>query len=160
MVKSRKITIFGVIFLLMLVVTVMFTTTACEDLGLGGSSDPTDTEENGFYSTPEEVELAVYRHLLEQAESSEAKLYLADFYSYSYNWSSQSEYLRDGSETWLVSVDMTAETDWSHKSYWQRAGWFVLKDGSVIPANIFQLNALRIEADLAELSNKTTSEED
>ena len=160
MFNSQKKTLFAVIILLLIIVTMMFTAGACEDLGLGGTSGSTDTEENGFYSTPEEVELAVYRHLLEQAESSEAKIYLSDFYSYSHNWVVQSEYLRDGSETWLVSVDMTGETDWPHKSYWQRAGWFVLKDGSVIPANIFQLNALRIEADLKQLSDNTMSEED
>ena len=147
------------ILVLSLLIAAMLTATACEELGLGGSTDePTDSEETGVITSGEGAELAVYQRLLSLAESSAAKVYLSDFYTNSYNWSAQSEYFRDGSATWLVAVDMTGETDWEYEPYWQRAGWFVLKDGSVIPANLYQLNALRIEADLKALSDNATSE--
>ncbi len=150
---TQKKKILASILVLSLLITLVFTATACESLGLNSTTDePTDTEETGVITSGDEAELAVYQRLLAQAESPEAKLYLSDFYTNSYNWSVQSEYFRDGSATWLVSVDMTEETEWDHEPYWQRAGWFVLKDGSVIPANLYQLNALRIEADLQSLS--------
>ena len=155
----RKKNILASIIVLSLLITVMFTATACESLGLGGTTDePTESEVTGVFTSGEEAELAVYQYLLAQAESAEAKVYLSDFYTNCHNWSVQSEYLRDGSATWLVAVDMTGEANWEHETYWQRAGWFVLKDGSVIPANLFQLNALRIEADLQGLSDNVTTE--
>ena len=159
MFTSQKIKLFTSILLLILLIAVILTATACEDLGLGGTgSEETDTEETGVIASGEEAELAVYQYLLAQADSSEAKLYLSDFYTHAHNWSVQSEYFRDGSETWLVAVDMTGEANWDHNSYWQRAGWFVLKDGTVIPGNLYQMNALRIEADLQALSDNVTSE--
>ena len=157
---SRKKKILASILAVSLLIVVMLTATGCESLGLGGTTtdEPTDTEDAGVITSGEEAELAIYQRLLALADGSEAKVYLADFYTNCYNWSVQSEYFRDGSATWLVSVDMTGEADWQHESYWQRAGWFVFKDGSVIPANLFQVNALRIEADLQALSDNTTTE--
>ena len=156
---SRKKNILASIIVLSLLITLVFSATACESLGLSGTTDePTDTEDTGVFTSGEEAELAVYQYLLVQAGSAEAKVYLSDFYTNCYNWSVQSEYFRDGSATWLVAVDMTAEANWEHETYWQRAGWFVLKDGTVIPANLFQLNALRIEADLQGLSDNITTE--
>ena len=156
---SRKKKILASILAVSLLIVVMLTATGCESLGLGGTTEePTDTGEPSVFNTGEEAELAVYQRLLALADGSEAKVYLADFYTNCYNWSVQSEYFRDGSETWLVSVDMTGAADWQHEPYWQRAGWFVIKDGSVIPANLYQVNALRIEADLQALSDNTTTE--
>ena len=154
---SRKKRILASIIGIFLLTAVIFTAAGCESLGLGGTTEPTTTP-TGVVTTSEGAELAVYQYLLAQAESGEAKTYLADFYTYCDNWSTQSEYFRDGSETWLVAVDMTGESNWEHQSYWQHAGWFVLKDGSVVPANLYQLNALRIEADLEEMSDGANSE--
>jgi len=96
--------------------------------------------------------LAVYEHLLSQAESYQAKVYLADFYATCDNWKANSELLKDGTSVWHVTVDMTHATAWDEKPYWQQASWLVLKDGKVMPSHRFQANALRIEADLQELS--------
>jgi hypothetical protein len=156
---SKKKRILASIIVISLLITVLLSATGCESLGLGGDTETTTpTNEPGTIDTAEEAELAVYQYLLAQAKSAEAKVYLADFYTICHNWDVQSEYFRDGSETWLVHVDMTGESNWEHKSYWQRAGWFVLKDGSVIPANLYQSNALRIEADLKELSAEAATE--
>jgi hypothetical protein len=144
---------------LSLLIGVVLSATGCESLGLGGATETTTpTNEPGTINTAEEAELAVYQYLLTQAKSAEAKVYLADFYTTCDNWDVLSEYFRDGSETWLVAVDMTGEASWEHNSYWQRAGWFVLKEGGVMPANLYNMNALRIEADLQELSAETTNE--
>lgn len=153
--SHKKRLIISILALILLVGAVM-SVTGCESLGLGGNSETTTpTNEPGTINTAEEAELAVYQYLLAQANSAEAKVYLADFYTTCDNWDVLSEYFRDGSETWLVAVDMTGEANWEHRSYWQRAGWFVLKEGGVIPANLYNMNALRIEADLQELSAET-----
>ena len=55
---------------------------------------------------------------------------------------------------WYIVVDMTGIEAWEERPYWQQAGWFVLQDGKVIPSHRLQANALRIEADLQELSSK------
>jgi len=47
---------------------------------------------------------------------------------------------------------MTRVTVWEEKPHWQQASWLVLGDGKVMPSHRFQANALRIEADLQELS--------
>jgi hypothetical protein len=147
------------ILVLSLLIAVVLSVTGCENLGLGGATETTTpTNEPGTINTAGEAELAVYQYLLAQANSAEAKVYVADFYATCDNWDVLSEYFRDGSETWLVAVDMTGETDWEHNSYWQRAGWFVLKEGGVMPANLYNMNALRIEADLQGLSGETTTE--
>lgn len=96
--------------------------------------------------------LAVYRYLLDHAQSHRAKAYLADFYTKCDKWSAKSELLKDGTSVWYVEVDMTAVKDWKEKPHWQKASWMILKDGTVLPSNRFQANALRIEADLGELN--------
>jgi len=96
--------------------------------------------------------MAVYEHLLSKAESYQAKLYLADFYFTCDNWSASSELFKDGTRIWYIVVDMTGVEAWEERSYWQQASWFILQDGKVIPSNRLHANALRIEADLQELS--------
>ncbi len=96
--------------------------------------------------------MTVYEHLLARAESYEAKTYLADFYATCDNWTATSELLKDGTTVWYVEVDMTGTRHWREKLYWQQASWLVSRDGKVIPSRRFRVNALRIEADLQELS--------
>jgi len=150
--KSFKIALF------ISLLVVLLATAACADMGFP-SSTPQETPEpepvetsHDVINTRDAAILAVYQRLLSKAESYEAKMYLSDFYASCDNWTAQSEYYRDGSGTWYVVVDMTAEEDWELRPYWQQASWFVFKDGEVIPSNLFQANALRIEADLQELS--------
>ena len=47
---------------------------------------------------------------------------------------------------------MTDRKEWEAKPHWQHASWLILQDGTVVPSNRFEANALRIEADLQELS--------
>ena len=101
--------------------------------------------------------LAVYQRLLEQAETYQAKLYLADFYATSDNWSAEGEYFKDGSGVWYILVDMSTVESRKELSHWQEASWYVFKDGKVIPSNLLNANALRIEADLQQLSLKSES---
>ena len=102
--------------------------------------------------TEDRALMAVYEHLLSQAESHKAKAYLANFYATCDNWTAESELRKDGSSIWHVVVDMTDVEVWEERAYWQQTSWFILQDGKVIPSNRFQANALRIEADLQELS--------
>ena len=102
--------------------------------------------------TEDRAILAVYEHLLSQAESYKAKAYLANFYATCDKWSAESELFEDGTSIWHVIVDMTDIEPWKGRTYWQQASWFILQDGKVIPSNRFQANAVRIEADLQELS--------
>ncbi len=103
-------------------------------------------------STNDRAVLAVYEHLLGQAKGPKAKSYLAEFYAACDNWSAESELFKDGSSVWYVLADMTGSKIWKLRPYWQQASWFVFRDGRVIPSNRIQANALRIEADLQELS--------
>jgi len=103
-------------------------------------------------TTADSAIMVVYEHLLAQAEGYKAKTYLADFYATCDNWTATSELLKDGTSVWHVVVDMTQTRHWRERLYWQQAGWLVLRDGKVIPSNRFKANALRIEADLQELS--------
>ena len=96
--------------------------------------------------------LAVYEHLLGQAESHAAKSYLADFYAVCDNWTAELERFKDGSSVWYVVLDMTEVEPWEWPPYWQQASWYVFRDGRVIPSNRHEGNALRIEAELQELS--------
>lgn len=105
-------------------------------------------------STEDRAILVVYEHLLNRADSYRAKVYLADFYATCDNWSAESELLKDGARMWYIVVDMTCVETWEERPYWQQAGWFVLQDGRVVPSNRLRANALRIEADLQELSLK------
>lgn len=102
--------------------------------------------------TEDSAILAVYEHLLNQAEGHEAKVYLADFYTVCDNWSAETELFKDGTSIWYVLLDMTETEKWEWRPHWQQASWFVFQDGKVIPSNRLEANALRIEADLQELS--------
>ena len=102
--------------------------------------------------------LAIYRYLLDIAQSHRAKAYLAEFYTRCDKWSAESELLKDGTSVWYVKIDMTAVKDWKERPHWQQASWMILKDGTVLPSNRFQANALRIEADLLELNQSTPAE--
>ena len=138
-----------------LLVVMLGTIAGCEDYGFPQATpaEKTETETSPtVIRTKDSATLAVYQHLLEQAKSIEAKLYLADFYTTCDNWSVEGEYFKDGSGMWYVLVDMTNVQVWEARLHWQLASWFVFKDGEVIPSNLLNANALRIEADLMELS--------
>jgi hypothetical protein len=160
-ITSKKRIILSVLAI-SLIIVMLLSFTACQDLGLSGSkteeTEEPDAASDNTISTSDEAKLAVYQRLLERADGYDAMIYLSDFYTYCHNWSVQSEYFKDGSDIWLVAVDMTGESDWSHNPYWQHAGWFVYRDGKVIPSNLFQANALRIEADLQMLSAEQDEE--
>jgi hypothetical protein len=143
-----------------LLAVMVLTITGCEDY-FNQFSPPATPEEkpetekvasSTVTSSEDKAILAVYKHLLSQAESSEAKVYLAEFYTACDNWSAESELFKDGSSVWYVLVDMTEVEAWEWRPYWQQASWFVFPDGEVMPSNRIQANALRIEADLQELS--------
>jgi len=155
-ITSKKAKLIISILVVSLLTVMLVSVSACQGLGLSGETTAATTEAasagGNSVGTADEAKLAVYQRLLERAESYDAKIYLSDFYTYCNNWSVQSEYFKDGSDIWLVAVDMTGESGWAHNSYWQRAAWFVYRDGKVIPSNLFQVNALRIEADLQSLS--------
>ncbi len=138
------------------------TVTGCQDYGTFPTPEPQQEPEKPastiFINSADRAVLAVYEHLLSLAQSYEAKTYLAEFSAISDNWSAQSELFKDGSSIWYVKVDMSGIEGWKEKPYWQQAGWFVYQDGRVIPSNRLQANALRIEADLQELSLPPPSE--
>jgi len=143
------------IAIIMLLAMVM-TTAGCEDYTFPAPEPPAQEPEKPvstiFINTEDRAVLAVYEHLLSLAESHGAKSYLAEFSAVSDNWSGESELFKDGSSIWYVKVDMSGVENWKEKPYWQQASWFVYQDGRVIPSNRLQANALRIEADLQELS--------
>jgi len=141
-----------------LLAVMVLTITGCEDY-FNQFSPPEPPEENPekvatstVISSEDKAILAVYEHLLNQAESAKAKVYLAEFYTACDNWSAESELFKDGSSVWYVLVDMTEVEAWEWKPHWQQASWFVFPNGEVMPSNRIQANALRIEADLQELS--------
>jgi hypothetical protein len=154
------------VLIMALLASLIGTVTACEDMGFPPPSTPAPEEEPPpkevttptAIMTKDAAMLAVYQRLLSQAESYEAKMYLADFYANCDNWSAESEFFKDGSGTWYVTVDMTENETWELRPYWQQASWFVFRDGKVVPSNRFQANALRIEADLQALSPETEPE--
>jgi hypothetical protein len=165
---SRYIKTIKAVAVISMLIVLIAAVTSCQDLGFP-STEPTPEETpepEPAEKTPTIIRskdaaiMAVYQHLLAQAESSEAKLYLSDFYASCDNWTAESEYFKDGSGTWHIAVDMTQDTDWELRPYWQQASWFVFKDGRVIPSNLFEANALRIEADLQELSPQPEPEAD
>jgi len=126
--------------------------TGCDDFGFGTPLESETTTEGEVITTEDVAILAVNEHLLNQAESYQAKVYLADFYATCDQWSAGAVLLGDGSKVWYVTVDMTDIEVWEARAYWQQACWLAFQDGKVIPSNRFQANALRIEADLAELN--------
>jgi hypothetical protein len=153
------------VFIVALLAALLGAFTACEDMGYPSSTTTTEEEPEAekatsptVISTKDAALMAVYQQLLGLAESYEAKIYLADFYATCDNWTATSEIFKDGSGTWHIQVDMTNQETWQYRPYWQQAGWFVFKDGKVIPSNYFQANALRIEADLQALSSKLEQE--
>ena len=155
----RNTRLFIIILAIALLIVMLGTLTACEDMGFPSSGSAEETPEPTpvetgptIINTKDAAIMAVYKRLLSKAESYEAKMYLADFYAYCDNWTAQSEYYKDGSGTWYIVVDMSAKEDWNLRAYWQQASWFVFRDGEVIPSNLFRANALRIEADLQALS--------
>ena len=130
---------------------------ACESFDQWSPTAPAEEEtEEVTPPTPTNTEdraiLAVYEHLLTQADGYQAKAYLADFFATCDNWKAGSELLKDGTSLWHVTVDMKSIKVWKEKAYWQQASWLVFEDGKVLPSSEFQANALRIEADLQELS--------
>ena len=151
------------VLVITLLVGLVGTVTGCEELGgFPGATTPTaekttEAASTTFTSTRDSAIMAVHERLLSQAGSYEAKIYLADFYTAADNWNAQSEYFKDGSGTWHIFIDMSASKTWAWQPYWQQASWFVYKDGRVIPSNLFNANALRIEADLQELSDRAKS---
>ena len=146
----------GLIITLLLIL--LLAATGCEDFGTFPPPEPPEEKPEEkiahptFINSEDRATLAVYEYLLSLAVSHEAKTYLAEFSAASDNWSAKSELFKDGTSIWYVRVDMTSVEVWEEKSYWQQAGWFVYRDGKVIPSNRLQANALRIEADLQELS--------
>ena len=149
------------ILIIALLATLLLTFTGCEDFGLVPAPTPTpeapEPEKTALpatISTADRAILTVYEHLLSQAETHEAKKYLAEFYTVSDNWSAEKERFKDGSSIWYVLVDMTDNETWELTPHWQQASWFVLQNGKVMPSYRLQANALRIEADLQELSLK------
>jgi hypothetical protein len=144
-----------IITLLMVLVLIV---TGCQDFGQFPPPEPPEEQPQEkvapttFITSEDRAILAVYEHLLSLAESHQAKKYLAEFSAASDNWSAESELFQDGTSVWYVVVDMSGVEVWKDRPYWQQAGWFVYRDGRVIPSNRLQANALRIEADLQELS--------
>ncbi len=147
------------IFIIAMLAVLLVTFTSCEGMGFPSATpqetpepEPVKTVSSTAVNSRDAAILAVYQHLLDEAGSYDAKMYLSDFYTTCDNWTVQSDYFKDGSSTWHVVVDMTESEDWAFRPYWQQASWLVFKDGKVIPSNLFQANALRIEADLQALS--------
>ena len=145
------------ILIIALLTGLVWTVTGCEEFGQFPAPSPPEEEPEKaapptVISTDDRAILTVYNHLLSQAESYKAKVYLADFYATCDKWSAKSELFKDGSSVWHVVIDMTEVEVWKERPHWQQASWFIFQDGEVIPSNRFQANALRIEADLQELS--------
>lgn len=144
------------VLIIALLAILSLTVTGCADFGQFPPPEEKPKPEKivtpTAIGTEDRATLAIYEHLLRQAESHEAKLYLAEFYTVCDNWSAESELFKDGTSIWYVSVNMTAVEEWEWRPYWQQASWFIFKDGKVMPSNRLQVNALRIEADLQELS--------
>ena len=149
-----------------LLLVLVFTFTGCDELGFpppeatSPAATPTPAEEpapkaKSLVTTADTAILRVYEHLLELAESHQAKDYLAEFYAMADNWAAETELFVDGSSLWYVSVDMTDESSWAGEAHWQEAGWYILQSGDVMPAERSSANALRIEADLQRLSVET-----
>jgi hypothetical protein len=157
---SRKLNLIKTVIVISLLIVLLLSVVSCEGLGFPtatntpdtNTSEPSNTDGTTTVSYKDAAILAVYQHLLDRAGSADAKLYLADFYTACDNWNAESEYFKDGSGTWHVVVDMSDSAEWDFNPYWQQASWFVFRDGTVIPSNLYEGNALRIEADLQRQS--------
>ena len=149
------------ILIISLLAMLALTVTGCEDFGFP-PPQPSEPEEEPEVEAPpvapvairsgDRAILVVYEHLLSQAESYQAKVYLASFYAICDNWRAKSELFKDGTSVWYVTVNMTSIERWEERPYWQQAVWLVFQDGKVIPSYRLQANALSIEADLQKLS--------
>lgn len=150
------------VLVIVLLAVMLGVVTSCEDYGFAPPSTPAEKSDSGpapvVITTKDSAMLAVYEHLLDQAETYQAKIYLADFYTTSDNWSAVGEYFKDGSGVWYIQVDMTSVKLWQAPVHWQQASWYVFKDGKVIPSNFLNANALRIDADLLKLSLQAKAE--
>jgi len=148
------------ILIISLLAMLALTVTGCEDFEQWSPTPPPEPEEKTevveappiAIRTVDRAPLAVYEHLLTQAESYQAKAYLADLYPVSDNGRAESEIFKEGTSVWHVVGDMTSTEAWAERPYWQQASWLVFQDGKVMPSNRLKANALRIEADLQELS--------
>ena len=150
------------ILMISLLAALALIVTGCEDFGQWPPPESPESEKKTEVEAPppttvttdDRAILVVYKHLLSQAESYKAKDYLADFYATCDKWSARSELSKDGTAIWYVTVNMTSIEVWEERPYWQQAGWLVFQDDKVMPSNHLKANALRIEADLQELSLK------
>ena len=145
------------VLIITLITVLVLTAIGCEDFGQFPVPEPPEEKPETVVLpttiiSEDRAILTIYEHLLNQAESAEAKAYLAEFYTACDNWSAESELFKDGTSAWYVVVDMTEVEEWEGRPYWQQASWFLFPDGKVIPSNRIQANALRIEADLQQLS--------
>ncbi len=156
------------VLIITLLVVVALVASGCEDAGqdlgcenfniLPPQETPGETVEEGAppvtttIKADDKAILLVQEHLLNLAASYQAKLYLADFYAACDDWTAELELFKDGTAVWYVTVKMTNVEMWEEKPQWQEACWQVFQDGEVMPSNRSQANALRIEADLQELS--------
>jgi len=150
---------FKSIFVIAILAALLMAVTSCEEMGFPSATpqetpepEPAQTTSSTVINTRDTAKLAVYQHLLDLTGSYDAKMYLSDFYTTCDNWTAQSDYFKDGTGTWHVSVNMTDVENWAFRPYWQQASWLVFKNGEVIPSNLYRANALRIEADLLALS--------
>jgi len=147
---TKPIIIISLLALLVLAIT------GCEEFGFPATQSPEPEKAAEIEATPTTITtddraiLAVHEHLLTQAESYQAKIYLHNFYYVCDKWSAKSEFLKDGTSVWYVVVDMTDIEPWNERGYWQQASWLVFQDGKVIPSNRLEANALMIEADLQQ----------
>jgi len=159
---TMKLKNLRLLFVIGLLGVVSLTLAGCEDFA---QFVPTETQEEApknetsatSIRTEDNAVMAVYEYLLAKAESPEAKVYLADFFTVSDNWQGESEFLGDGTTIWRVSVDMTDTEVWNWTLYWRQAEWVVFQDGKVVPSSSFESNALRIEADLQKQSAQAGS---
>ncbi len=155
------------IFVIAMLAVILMMVASCEGMGFPSATpqetpapEPAKTVSATAVNSKDAAKLAVYERLLDLAGGYDAKIYLSDFYTTCDNWTVESNYFKDGSGTWHVTVDMTEIGEWAFRTYWQQAGWLVFKDGKVIPSNLFRANALRIEADLQALSPEPVTEQD
>ena len=147
------------VLIITLLVIMLLTFSGCEDFGQFAPAEPPAEQPepekpatSKVISSEDKAILAVYEHLLSHAGNAEAKMYLAEFYATCDNWTAETELFKDGTSLWYVLIDMTEVKDWAERPHWQQAGWLVFLDGKVVPSNRIQANALRIEADLQEIS--------
>lgn len=131
----------------------------CENFNQWSPTTPTEPTAEVEKPTPSKVIttadrafLAVHEHLLTLAEGYQAKQYLADFYVSCEDWTAESVLFKDGTSVWYVYIEITNTAMLTEEPYWEEASWLVFEDGKVIPARLSQANALRIEADLQQLS--------